>query len=512
LPDHYEHPIEEMTAYVRFHDEDRRALGRLWAVLEHDLPPFVDAFYERLLSFPGTAGVFRDDAQVERLKGTMQVWVRELLNGPWDEAYYERRTRIGSRHVAVGLAHRYMFTAMSGIRDHLCDLAHQHFDRGEARAMCAAVGRVTTLDLAIMTGTYMSVREAEQLAVLQSLIVGNLPSHVLLVDHGGLVTASTRPGLRLLDATDVTVGRPWFDSLPAALLKAAALPEVVARALQSRNEVRLVRVDVALDGRMRSFAINVVPLDHPVAAFLLHVDELTATVDAEQRARQAEALAQIGALSAGVAHELRNPLAGISGAIQVIAGSLDDGDRRRAIMDKVLGQITRLNRMVSDLLAFARPREVALGPVDLAEQAESVADVLRSGHPGAVVTVAGQGAAWADADHVHRVLLNLAENGLQAQGGEGRVHFEVRPGTVCVADDGPGVPVDVAERVFEPFFTTRTQGTGLGLAICRSSAEAMGGRLVLERTGPLRGACFRLCLRTSEQEDSCALGAWGEMT
>lgn len=483
-----------MVAYVGFCAEDQARLRRAWSWVEPHAAEVSDAFYDRILAFPEAAAVFEDLAQVNRLKATLQVWLRELHLGPWDHDYHRRRTAIGRRHVRVGLAHRYMFTAMSVVRDHLCSLAMANVaDRGEAHAVCLAIQRVTQIDLAAMTQSYMEMREAESLDSLQTLLVTNLPVTVLLVTQAGLIRSATRPGRRLLGGVDVE-GAHYLRALPQPLVEAAALGDQVAHALETGLLVSLPRVDVVLDGRERSFSLQIVPLNHALAAFLLHVEELTATVEQEVRLRRAEALAKIGALSAAVAHELRNPLAGISGAIQVISRSMGDDDRRRGIMDRVLEQIRRLDRLVGDLLAFSRQAPAHLEPMDLRAKVDEVVRLVTDAHPDAVVDVTGEGEALADPDLLHRVVLNLVTNALQALDGDGRVEVRVDGPLVVVDDDGPGIPEEHLEQVFEPFFTTKTQGTGLGLAICRNAATAMGGDL-LPTDSRLGGACLRLRLR-----------------
>ncbi|HMV69143.1 MAG TPA: protoglobin domain-containing protein [Myxococcota bacterium] len=480
--------FEEMKRYVRFTEADEERLRAFFPHVEPHLDAIVAGFYERVMEFEDALNVLRDRAQVERLQRTLKVWCRELLNGPWDAAYYERHRRIGQVHVAVGLPHRYMFTAMSVMRDHLCDIAEAS---GAPHALCASLHRITNLDLAVMCGTYMDERERRELTSLQHILVSHLPIAVLVVDQRGDISTSTEPAFRLLGVGPL-IGRPWQEALPPTLVAVAELDRHVESALQSGNTVCLPRVDVALDGAHRSFRVDVAPIRHDQVGFLLYVEELTGTVQAEVRLQRAEALARLGSLSAAVAHELRNPLAGISGALQVLSRSFEAGDPRRGIMEQVLTQVRRMDALVRDLLTFSRPPPPHPADVDLFAVADEVARLMRQGQPELDLTISGKGRAWADPDHTHRILLNLVTNAAQATSGRGAVEIRVRPGGIVVQDDGPGVPEDVAPRIFEPFFTTRTQGTGLGLAICRQSADAMAGTLTLEpRPG---GARFVLSL------------------
>lgn len=486
----FAHVFDEMKAYVGFGREDEVQLQAFWPIVEPHAERIVAHFYERAMAFPAGAAVLHDDAQVRRLMATMKVWMRELLLGPHDHAYFQRRERIGRRHVDVGLPPRFMFVAMSVMREDLCGVAHDVLG-ARARPVCEALARATELDLAIMTGTFIERREERQLKTLQELLVERMPVSVLLLDDLLMVTAATGISHRLFGDMQA-IGRPIADALPEALVVGANLLETIDRAIASGREIQIVRVDVEIEGKERSFRLTVVPLDHASARVLVHLEELTETVQTEARMQRSEALAQLGALSAAVAHELRNPLAGISGAVQVIGRSLAQDDRRRPIMMKVEEQIQRLNAMVTELLAFSRPGTARISDVDLAETARGVVSLIQAEHPGVRFEVVGQAVGRADKNFVYQIVLNLVQNAVQAQGEQGLVQVRVEPGRVTVMDAGPGVPEELREEIFRPFFTTRTRGTGLGLAICQRVAQTMHATLSLSDQRPLGGAAFVL--------------------
>jgi len=482
------HPLDEMKSWVGFGPADEARLQEIWPLVRTRLDRVTDRFYAQVLRHPGAARVLASPAQVERLRVTLLQWTEELLTGPWDLAYFERRERIGRRHVEVGLEARYMYVAMNIMRDTLCEMARGLHPAGDDH--CRSIARICDIDLAIMTGTYLERREARQLQSMQELIVSHLPVTVLLIGPDERVSAATLPAGRLIEGEDL-VGRHYLSALPAALVEAADLAPTVAHAAATGHEITLARVDATLDGRERNFRITIVPLDHPLARLMVHVDELTEALATEARLNRAESLAQLGALSAAVAHELRNPLAGISGALQVIGASLPAEDRRKPIMEKVEAQVKRLNALVTDLLDFARPPTPKSLRVDLLELARLAAELVNRDHAGVALDVQGEGTAVADPNLVQQVLLNLLLNAAQALDGQGRILVEVGPGRVMVSDDGPGIPPENADRVFAPFFTTRTRGTGLGLPICRKLVQSMNGRITLT-SGPLKGACFLL--------------------
>lgn len=486
------HGFAEMKSYVGFDAADEDRLRRFWPVLAPHVEGVIDHFYAKILASPGARSVLANKDQVERLKWTLRGWLEEALLGPWDESYVVKRERIGSRHVEVGLHSRYMFTAMSVILQDVADVARRFLGTQDAIAVTDSLQRAFHLDLAIMTGTFVMGRERRQLETLQALLVGHLRTVVLLVAADGRVTAATRPTSELFGCGSV-IGRPWLEAVPGTLVAAGELVERVARARSTAREISLPRVDVDEEGRCRSFRVHVVPLEHELASFLIQVEELTDAVALEGRLRRSEALAQLGALSAAVAHELRNPLAGISGALQVIGRSLPEDAPHRGIMVKVEQEVHRLNGLVTDLLAFAKPGSVRLQVLDLSAAVDGAIDLIRDDWPSVRFARQGEGLARADANLTRQILLNLLFNAAQAVNGDGDVRVLVGPGRLVVADSGPGVPEAQWQEIFKPFFTTKTRGTGLGLAICSRSAMAMQARLgLVPAVPPFTGAAFQL--------------------
>jgi len=491
---------EEMKSYVGFCDQrDRMLLHAVREPVAAEADALTDHFYAAVLRFPGARAVLANDAQVERLKESMTRFIEEMLTGPWDEAYLQKRRRIGQVHVRVGLPDRYMFTAMNLLRREICDIVRRHYGPSADLAWdtCHAITRVTDLELAVINAAYMEAHEQAQLRSLQDLIVQNLPVTVLCLDETGLVTSATRPSSRLFGGM-AEVGRHYESFLPSELIEAADMPTAVGRALATGREISIPRVSLGQGSTRRHFRVVLVPLEHELARLLIHIEELTDVVHAEARVQQAEALARIGSLAAHMAHEIRNPLAAISATLQVVVGSLPTDDRRKPILGKVQGQVHRLDRLVTDLLGYARPARPTLREADIATLARE--GIAQSGVP-ARVEVTDAGVALVDPEHVCQIMINLLQNAHDAAGPEGVVVVRVGPGPqIDILDDGPGIPADVADKLFEPFVTTKTRGTGLGLAISRKLVQAMDGCLDLlpasepwpDGRGP--GAHFRLGL------------------
>lgn len=231
-------------------------------------------------------------------------------------------------------------------------------------------------------------------------------------------------------------------------------------------------------------------------------DSLRRILRAEQNAT-VRRLAALGEVAASIAHEVRNPLAGIDGAIQILGREMGPDDPRQALLREIQAEIRRLDERVNDLLLYARPSTPRREPVRPRQLLESAVRVL-AGDPmlnGIRVAIRAPRSLPAfplDPGQIRQVLVNLVLNAAQAMSGAGRVDLEARPAAggaleLAVEDSGPGVAAGIAEAIFRPFFTTRPHGTGLGLAISRKIVETHGGSLTLAR-GRSGGARFVLTL------------------
>ena len=215
--------------------------------------------------------------------------------------------------------------------------------------------------------------------------------------------------------------------------------------------------------------------------------EITDRKRSEERLREQEALARLGQMAAVVAHEVKNPIAGIRGALQVIGSRMAADARDKPIIGEIIARLDALNGIVQDLLVFARPRELRVEPTDLQALVVRTVEHLKrdpSLHALAI-DVAGQGAVVnVDAGQLQLAVQNVLMNAAQAMNGTGAIHVAIeREGgswMISVADTGPGMPPEVKAKVFEAFFTTRSRGTGLGLPIARRVVEAHGGTIDLD--------------------------------
>lgn len=221
-------------------------------------------------------------------------------------------------------------------------------------------------------------------------------------------------------------------------------------------------------------------------------NDVTLRKQAEARLRQQTALERIGEMAALVAHEVRNPLAGIRGGLQVIGSRPSLDPHEKVILSQMIERLDLLNVHVNDLLRFARPRSPQLEAVDLRTLLEETAQfVLRAGEPAGVDCriVGATAQVVGDKAMLNEIFTNLFVNAAQAVTNNGRIVVTlVRSGDALdamVADNGSGIPPMLHQRVFEPFYTTKPGGTGLGLAIVKQLVELQGGQVdIVMSPGP----------------------------
>ncbi|HWM87888.1 MAG TPA: ATP-binding protein, partial [Kofleriaceae bacterium] len=343
---------------------------------------------------------------------------------------------------------------------------------------------------------------AADLLTLHSDIVRCLSSGLLTVDPWDMVLTVNLSACEILSTTPArAVGAPVEKLLPGL---SAQMTGLGAKGALQRGELTVARpgqLDLVI-------GISVSPLADHGGRFLgrvVNFQDLTDLRKMEVSVKQAERLAVVGGLAAAVAHEIRNPLASISGSIELLGQMPQSDEDSRALMGIVTREIDRLNGLLTDLLDYANPRPLKAAPIDLAELVRDTVRVFGQDRGLAGVTVdtrmddRADGVPYhGDAAKLRQVLWNLIRNAAEAaaQGG-GHVVVELRPGAhevaVRVRDDGPGIPREHRERVFEPFFTTKSRGSGLGLATVINLVNDHRGTVQLE-SQPGRGTCLTVRL------------------
>lgn len=217
------------------------------------------------------------------------------------------------------------------------------------------------------------------------------------------------------------------------------------------------------------------------------VHDLSDRVRLEERMREQAALAHLGEMAAVVAHEVKNPLAGVRAALQIIAGKMTAAGLDAGVTGDIIARIDALNELMKDLLLFARPPQPRLSAVHVTSLVQSTVDLIAADPALHAVRVQVDGSSppiEADPGLLKIVFLNLMVNGAQAMGGRGTVNVNVESSDsscrIAFQDHGPGIPREVRDKLFTPFFTTKQRGTGLGLATAKRLIEAHHGSITID--------------------------------
>ncbi len=345
---------------------------------------------------------------------------------------------------------------------------------------------------------------AEDTEALTQDILRSLTTGLITIDREQRVLAFNGGAGRLFGvSTDSAIGRPIEGVAPEL---ASALRASEDQGGQFQGELGVLRSD----GQQLAIAVVVAPLYDGKGAqrgSILHLEDKTALRRIEAEVSKNQELATLGRFAAGVAHEFRNPLAAVSGSIELLRESTAATEEDKRLMDIVVREVDRLDRLVATLLDYTRPREAGTMAVDLPALVSEVAQMLdgelRASGRGAVhIALAIEPCAVkGDPDQLRQVLWNLLRNAAEAVADDGHVQVSVAPAGkevhLDVVDDGPGIAPASASRIFEPFYSTKPRGTGLGLATVEQVVRAHGG--TIELVSGARGAHFRVTLSRSER-------------
>jgi two-component system, NtrC family, sensor histidine kinase PilS len=341
----------------------------------------------------------------------------------------------------------------------------------------------------------------DQLEALYSAIVKSISSGIVAVDEQGRITYLNRAGLEITGLTEErALGGRLHDLIPA-------LGEALTRSGWSGRQRNEATVRGA-DGRERVLGWAAARLAEGAQGNVIVFQDLTEFRRMEEAMQRADRLAVVGALAAGLAHEVRNPLAAMCGSIELLSSSPKLGEKEKRLMQVVRGEGERLEALLKDFLAFARPASPQLVAVEAGPLVEETADVFRreAALKGLSVTVDVDRGVWlsVDVNQIKSVLWNLLGNARDATDPGGRISIRLRRQTgqalLEVEDTGLGIAGEDVARIFDPFFTTKAGGTGLGLAIVHRVVEAHGGRIAV-RSEPGRGSTFSVALPLAADQE-----------
>ncbi|HEX6791988.1 MAG TPA: ATP-binding protein [Candidatus Krumholzibacteria bacterium] len=345
----------------------------------------------------------------------------------------------------------------------------------------------------------------EQLRIDTNYILENMSSGVLVVDTDGRAITMNAAAEEILELRKDDVLSAHLEHALGRRAHDLAHELVESLALERPRRRHEIAIGTRA-GAFRPLGISISPLTDGTQrrrGVIAVFQDLTEVHEMRERVRKADRLAAVGELSAGIAHELRNPLASISGSIEMLYHELAlDGENKR-LMELIMRESDRLDRIISDFLEFARLRTPRRVPAALCRCIEDVVTLVRKNaekSEGITIRTACDPSlpdVWMDDEQMRQVFMNLAVNACEAMESGGVLEIQAGRGdggTVRVSfkDEGPGIESEGLERMFEPFFTTKDGGTGLGLAMANKIVTAHGGSIQYRNAE--RGAEFTIVL------------------
>src|SRR5580700_4481301 len=343
----------------------------------------------------------------------------------------------------------------------------------------------------------------QDLQILHENIIQSISSGLITTGLDGRITLVNSAAQKLLESTpDQLLGKPvtqlFLDALPNGESQTHA--EVRFDTITTFRKTVRVRV-AALSGPERG-----------ALGYVYALDDLTEIRRLEREVRMQDRLAAVGRLAAAIAHEIRNPLTSIAGSVSMLSGVPEMNEEHRRLLDIVTRESQRLNSIITDFLAYSRPKQYHFDKVDLILLVEDTLTLME--HRMAVEKTgiviqrrfpAGGAEAIADGDKIKQVFWNLCENAVRAMKNGGTLTVAVDPTgsdwQVSFTDTGMGMTPQQVEKIFEPFQSNFEGGTGLGLAIVYQIVQAHEGK-VWARSKPEQGTTFVLRLRRLDAERS----------
>ncbi len=354
-------------------------------------------------------------------------------------------------------------------------------------------------NLRTVSHRYQSLHRLNE-RILKSVSLG-----IYAVDEGMTITSWNRKIEEMSGLSEENaLGKNLFELFPA--LEDEGVAERIRRVLRTGKAEKVRLAHRNLRGELRFQKRRLAPLKdgERTTGVVVIVEDVTEFKRLLEQIIQSEKLVEIGRLSAGIAHEVNNPLAVIAYAAQLLEREENLSDFQQEMVERIGSEVERLRALTGSLLSFSRAKEMVRRETDLNEILRDVLRLVRFDLSRQAITLEESYGelprVLADANKLKQVFINLLMNAAQAMKKGGGVSVTTRRSRpkeveIAIADNGPGIPPDVLERIFEPFFTTKKEGegTGLGLYVCRNIIREHSGKLLVDtRVGG--GTTFRILL------------------
>lgn len=430
------------------------------------------------------------DSRINALTDSTQIYELAKFFSPMYEPtmMHHRNSQMGldTGHLANSHSHRgdsiilgMKMTAYEQARQ--ADIQHAFI----MAAIILILGSGALFFIFVIQNYYLVDKTLKQTKDYTREVVANMANGLISLDSKGKIVSFNHLALELLDLAESEAqgmdlrGSIDFESSGIQSTITNCIPVLEYEILHQKKT-----------GKIVPLALSATPIKNEQGGCegsVLVLRDLTEIKLLQEKVKRSEKLAAIGELAASVAHEIRNPLSSIRGFAQFLRHSLKDKPQEKEYAETMVTEVDRINRVVTDLLTFARPMTVEISPTDITELIEhSVrlveADAL-SRDVNIQMNISDLTKLPLDANQITQALLNLLLNALQALPPKGNIEIGAELDAsdsrlhLWVKDDGPGIPTTRIEKIFEPFYTTHEKGTGLGLAIVHKIAENHNGEI-----------------------------------
>ncbi len=368
------------------------------------------------------------------------------------------------------------------------------------------VERIKTRDRQL-ADTSLALRQAK---LETDDILKHLNSGLLTIDRSAKIVYFNRAGEDILGYREENIkGKDFREIFSSRMPHLARMLEdaLIVNKASDRGEIEIIDEN----GRKVPIGLSTSLLlddNRQVRGVIAIFQDLTETKKLEEKIRAADKLAAVGELSAAIAHEIRNPMAAISGSVEVLRSELEVSGENKRLMDLIVRESCRLNEILSDFLLYARSNRALISRVELCRLVSDVFEVIKH-HPSFKPNMAMKFASaesyiyvYSDQDQLRQILINLIVNACQAlgdRGGEINIDIDyLEDGKVLlqVGDNGPGIDDATLPKIFDPFYSTKRDGTGLGLAIVSRLAASLNIEVSIS-TGAGKGTTFYLTFKGS---------------
>lgn len=354
----------------------------------------------------------------------------------------------------------------------------------------------------VIQNFYLVERTLKESRDYSQLLIASMPSGLIGINPAGNITAYNRKALEILGLEENKIERAHIAEVIRSQAPGlnVALSEGQPLSEQEFQYPKTVTGSVPL-----SLSFTPIMTNGSCQGGVLMIRDLSEIKLLEEKVRRSQKLAAVGELAAGVAHEIRNPLSSVRGFAQFLRHTLQDRPQEQEYAQVMVTEIDRINRVVTDLLSLARPKEPEVSATDIPRLVRHVLRIVEAEAKSRGILLQTELTLantefYLDPVLITQALLNLLINSMHAVNRQGRIvvgaglsrdHRELH---LWVEDNGPGIGRDLQAKIFDPFFTTRDGGTGLGLAIVRSVVECHGGSIRVESPLPGRSHGCRFAL------------------